>query len=271
MKKKTPLKPSLYHRIFEDFPGYLAILDEKGNILATNLHWQKEAILKGLLIRPDCIGYNYLKLCQNAKDEEREFAERIERGILAVMKKELPFFSLVYELYENQEENPKKFLFLFFPLRSKPKVFVLLHQELPKDWAILPMSQLAEEKPKVSSFFSTWFTLLEGMLFPFLNLLKGRLDPELENMRVEILKKMEDFKRETLSSLNPLAMLTTKEAQIALLVKEGKTSEEIGRILNLGKDAVDFYRKRIREKLGLKGKNTSLKEYLQGLFKESPN
>jgi len=53
---------------------------------------------------------------------------------------------------------------------------------------------------------------------------------------------------------------------VALLVKEGYSSEEICQILNLSKDAVDFYRKRIREKFGLKGQSLSLKAYLRNLF-----
>ncbi len=264
--KKTPLKPTIFYRIFEDFPGYLALLDEKGNILATNQFWQREALLKGLLVRADCIGYNYISLCEGAEGQEKEFAEKIKTGILSVLKRELPFFSLLYELAQNQEKTLKKFLFLFFPLKTRPKVFVLLHQELPESEALLPLSETSEEKTFTPSFLSTWFSFLEGVLFPFLTLLQNKLDPELEKVRIEILNKLEGFKKETLSSLNPLAMLTSKEAQIALLVKEGKTSEEIARLLNLGKDAVDFYRKRIREKLGLKGKGISLREYLQSLF-----
>lgn len=264
--KKTPLEPNIYYRFFEDFPGYLALLDEKGNILATNNHWQKEAFLKGILVRTDCIGYNYLKLCEDTKGQEKEFAEKIKTGILSVIKKELPFFSLLYELSQKQEKNLKKFLFLFFPLKTRPKFFILLHQELPTSEALLPLSEATAKKTLTSNFFTSWFSLLEGVLFPFLLLLQNKLDPELEKMCIEVFNKLEDFKRETLSSINPLAMLTSKEAQIALLVKEGKTSEEIARILNLGKDAVDFYRKKIREKLGLKGKDIPLKEYLQKLF-----
>lgn len=261
--KKTPLKPSIYYRIFEDLPGYFALLDEHGNILETNTFWQKEAILKGLIIRPDCIGYNYLKLCENAKGEEKEFAEKIKKGILLVLKKKLPFFSLIYELSEKNQKFFKKFLFLFYPLKTRPKVFALLHQELPKTETFLPLLEPSEEKIPTPSFSTRWFSFLEGLLFPFLTLLQNKLDPELENMRLETLNKLKELKKEAMASLNPLAMLNTKEAQIALLVKEGKTSEEIAKILNLGKDAVDFYRKRIREKLGLKGKDISLKEYLQ--------
>ena len=266
--KNFPLKPEIYYRLFEDFPGYLAILDEKGNILATNQFWQRSAIQKGLIVRADGVGYNYLKLCEAVEGDEKEFAEEIKNGLLWVLKKKKPFFSLIYEVSE-ADKPLKKFLFLFFPLRSKPRIFVLLHQEIPEKEGLLPVMETPEEERPMPSLLTGWVSFVRGVLFPFLNLLQNRLEPELEKVRTEVLTRLEELEKTCLSTLNPLAMLTTKEAQIALLVREGKTSEEIGRILNLGKDAVDFYRKRIREKLGLKGKDTSLKDYLQKLFKFS--
>jgi DNA-binding CsgD family transcriptional regulator len=263
--KNFPLKPEIYYRLFEDFPGYLAILDEKGNILATNQFWQRSALQKGLIIRADGVGYNYLKLCEAAEGDEKEFAEQIKNGLLMVLKKKAPFFSLIYEVSE-ADKPLKKFLFLFFPLRSKPRIFVLLHQEIPEKEGPFPSMETTEGERPLPSFLTGWFSLVRGVLHPFLNLLRNRLEPELEKVRTEVLTRLEEFEKNSLATLHPLAMLTTKEAQIALLVREGKTSEEIAQLLNLGKDAVDFYRKRIREKLGLKGKNISLKDYLQNLF-----
>ena len=262
--KKKPLKPEIFYSLFEDFPGFLALLDEKGNILLTNTFWQKEAIRRGMLLRADGVGYNYLDLCKKTTGEEKEFAQRVLEGILAVFKKKINYFSLLYEMTSNEKASTEKFLFLFFPLRTKPKVYALLHQRLPEEKTSLPL-YVFEDKP-TPSFLASWLSFLNGILYPFLTLLEAKLDPDLNKIRLEILKKLKEFEKLTLFPLNPLAMLTTKEAQIALLVKEGKTSEEIAKILNLGKDAVDFYRKKIREKLGLKGQKISLKEYLQRLF-----
>jgi len=52
--------------------------------------------------------------------------------------------------------------------------------------------------------------------------------------------------------------LTKKEVQIAVLVKEGKTSKEIAELVNVSKRDVDFHRGKIREKLGLRNKKGSL-------------
>jgi len=52
--------------------------------------------------------------------------------------------------------------------------------------------------------------------------------------------------------------LTKKEIQIAVLVKEGKTSKEIAELVNVSKRDVDFHRGKIREKLGLRNQKGSL-------------
>jgi DNA-binding CsgD family transcriptional regulator len=64
---------------------------------------------------------------------------------------------------------------------------------------------------------------------------------------------------------HPLSGLSLREAQVALLVKEGKSSEEIAKVLGLSKSAVDFYRKRLRKKFGLKGKKERLSDYLKDI------
>jgi DNA-binding NarL/FixJ family response regulator len=56
--------------------------------------------------------------------------------------------------------------------------------------------------------------------------------------------------------------LTPREIQITSLVKEGKTTKEITEFLNISATAVDFHRKNIRMKLGIKNKKTNLRSFL---------
>jgi DNA-binding CsgD family transcriptional regulator len=56
--------------------------------------------------------------------------------------------------------------------------------------------------------------------------------------------------------------LTPREIQITNLIKEGKTTKEIAEILNSSQGAIDFHRNNIRNKLGLKNKNTNLRSHL---------
>ena len=55
---------------------------------------------------------------------------------------------------------------------------------------------------------------------------------------------------------------TPKEVEIASLIREGKTTKEIAKILGIGKRTADSYRDNIRSKLGLANKKVNLRTYL---------
>lgn len=59
--------------------------------------------------------------------------------------------------------------------------------------------------------------------------------------------------------------LTPREIQVANLVKEGKTTKEMTEILNISATAVDFHRKNLRSKFGIKNKKTNLMAFLSAL------
>ena len=53
-----------------------------------------------------------------------------------------------------------------------------------------------------------------------------------------------------------------KEALVANLLKEGKSSKEIADLLNITARGVEFHRYKIREKLGIRSTKTNLRTYL---------
>jgi DNA-binding NarL/FixJ family response regulator len=59
--------------------------------------------------------------------------------------------------------------------------------------------------------------------------------------------------------------LTAGEIQVAILIKQGKTTKEIAAILNLSKNTIMTHRYKIRTKLGLKNQKCSLHYYLNTL------
>lgn len=56
--------------------------------------------------------------------------------------------------------------------------------------------------------------------------------------------------------------ITPREAEVAALVREGKTSDEIGDILRISRSSAMFHRRNLRRKLGLRGKKVSLRTFL---------
>jgi PAS domain S-box-containing protein len=61
--------------------------------------------------------------------------------------------------------------------------------------------------------------------------------------------------------------LTPKEIQVADLIKEGKTTKEIARFMNISRFAIDTHRAHLRKKLGLTQKKANLRTYLSSLSK----
>jgi PAS domain S-box-containing protein len=56
--------------------------------------------------------------------------------------------------------------------------------------------------------------------------------------------------------------LTPSEIQVANLIRHGKTSKEIAATLSLSHQTIEFYRKRIRKKLGITRKSVNLQTFL---------
>jgi PAS domain S-box-containing protein len=61
--------------------------------------------------------------------------------------------------------------------------------------------------------------------------------------------------------------LTPKEIQVADLIKEGKTTKEIARFMNLSRFAIDAHRAQLRNKLGLTHKKANLRTHLLAMSK----
>jgi DNA-binding CsgD family transcriptional regulator len=56
--------------------------------------------------------------------------------------------------------------------------------------------------------------------------------------------------------------LTHREVQVASLVKEGKSTKEIAKLLNIAIKTVLFHRNSLRNKLGLKNQEGNLRAQL---------
>lgn len=110
-------------------------------------------------------------------------------------------------------------------------------------------------------------TNVKKLVIPYLEDLKHQKLDKSQIARVEIIEKnLNDVVSPFLRNLSSSFLdLTPREIQIANLVKEGKTTKEITELLNISATAVDFHRKNLRSKFGIKNKRTNLRSHLASL------
>jgi len=108
---------------------------------------------------------------------------------------------------------------------------------------------------------------VKELILPYIYKLKQMKLSEEKMVYVEIIKeRLESIISPFSRNLNSSYMgLTPREIEIANLVKEGKSTKEIMEILNISINAVDFHRKNLRDKLGLKNQKTNLRSYLSSI------
>lgn len=107
-------------------------------------------------------------------------------------------------------------------------------------------------------------TNVKKLALPYIEKLKTL---KLNESQMTCVKIIEDHLKDIISPfLRNLTIehfdFTPREIQITPLVKEGKTTKDITELLNISATAVDFHRKNIRMKLGLKNKKTNLRSFL---------
>jgi len=105
---------------------------------------------------------------------------------------------------------------------------------------------------------------VKKLVLPYVEKLKGLKLNDNQATHLEIIEThLKDIVSPFLRNLTTEHFdLTPREIQIASLVKEGKTTKEITELLNISATAVDFHRKNIRLKLGIKNKKANLRSFL---------
>ena len=105
---------------------------------------------------------------------------------------------------------------------------------------------------------------MKELVIPFIGKLKKTALTSKQAAYVEVVESnlsdvISPFSR-TLSA--KFLSLTPTEIQVASMVREGKTSQEIAEVLNLSRRTIESHRDSIRKKLGLKKKKANLRSHL---------
>lgn len=109
---------------------------------------------------------------------------------------------------------------------------------------------------------------LEKSVFPYIQLLRQCLLDDHGKEYLDIITRhLQSVGESFIKKLsNPDLGLTRREVLVADLVRQGKSTKEIAKLLGLQPRSVEAYRNKIRKKLHLNKKNISLKQYLSSTF-----
>lgn len=127
------------------------------------------------------------------------------------------------------------------------------------------LEQLESETKRISRDLSY---NINRTVRPFLDkLMQTRLDQrqkELLGVAINHLKNLGEISGLSLDAGQE--KLTAMEADVAILINDGKSTSEIAGLLNVAEATINTHRHAIRRKLGLVGKRSSLRAELKNLF-----
>ncbi|ACN16503.1 two component sensory box hisitidine kinase/LuxR domain protein [Desulforapulum autotrophicum HRM2] len=272
--------------ILNSLSAHVAIIDSNGVIIDTNKALREFAISNNPGMRPDMLNINYLKICDAANGETAGSAAQVAMGIRQVIKGNIDEFVMDYPCHSPGNKR-------WFYMRavrvagSQPLQIVVSHEnitplkiaehKLLQREAELKQKTLGLEEANAAlrallrhrdedlkEMEQTFFQNLKQTILPSFDQLKklnpsgkekkiiSLIESELNNIASPFLRHISNFE----------AVLTPQELKIASLIKQGQSSKEIADLLNLSITTVNFHRRNLRDKLGLKNTATNLNTFL---------
>jgi DNA-binding CsgD family transcriptional regulator len=291
IRSEEPLNFSdeLARTVLNSLSAHIAILDENGVIIETNTAWRNYAVKGGMPEDHDDNGVNYLAVCNATKGGDSEDARKVAEGIRAVIGGELEEF--LYDYPCHSEDGPHWYYMRVLRMSGPGPIRVVAsHEEitalkLTEEALRKSQQELIEQKQSLEETNIAMKVLLKQREEDKLELEKKVLN----NVKDLVLPYVEKLKNSRLNAkdrtlvdivdthlqdiISPLLqrftnakiLLTPQEMQVASLVKDGKTSKEIADVLNVSETTVNFHRKNLRVKFGLRNKQTNLRSYLMSI------
>lgn len=282
---------NMYEVIVNSLVTHVAVLDDHGVIMETNLAWQKYARDNGMTGRADCIGMNYLQICETDGHTEGPEGEpkTVAEAIRAVIRGEIPEFTSQYPCHSPTEKHWYTLRILPYRDREVNRV-IITHEDITPLIAFQEELRQKEEelRQKAEKLEETNIALkvllehrsrdrqelenrflanIRELVLPSLEKLKTARLPQREKTIVDIIEEhLADITSPFLHRLSALhLLLTPQETEVALLVRQGKSSQEIADVLNIAVSTVSFHRKKLRSKLKLDSRANNLRTYLLSL------
>ena len=277
--------------ITNSLSAHIAILDQNGTIMATNKAWVDFAEKNRIQMRPDTVNINYLEICDNAMGDPDDNAGVVSKGIRELIEKRIDEFSIEYPCHSPNEKR-------WFYMRatrisnSEPLRIVITHEnitalkkaekDLRRQQAELVRQRQGLEESNTAlkvilnqrnndkaEIEDNLISNVKELVLPYVEKLKDA------NLTVEEKAYLDAIRSQLNNIVSPLIRklsskyinLSPQEIRVASFVKEGKTTKEISQCMFISESTVNFHRKSIREKLGLKYKHTNMRAFLLALEK----
>lgn len=279
----------LSRAVINSLSAHIVILDENGVILETNRAWKAYSVKNGMPEDFDYSGMNYLEVCNAAIGDDALDAHNIAEGIRKVIQGHTKEFLFDYPCH-SQESRHWYYMRAIRMSDVKPVRVIISHEDITA--LKLVEEALRESRKKLQDQKQS----LEEANIALKVLLKQRENDKLEleknvltNVKELVLPYVEKLKEVPLKPRNktlveiienhlkdiisPLLqkfsnaqiILTPQEIKVVALIKDGKSSKEIADILNISETTVNFHRKNLRKKFGLKNRQMNLRSYLMSM------
>ena len=237
----------------------------------------------------DFNGMNYLQICDASKGSDVNDAGKVAEGIRAVIQGDLTEF--LYDYPCHSKDGPHWYYMRAIRMSGDGPIRVVTsHEEitalkLSEEALRKSQAELTEEKQSLEETNIAMKVLLKqreedklelekkvlnnvkDLVLPYVEKLKNSRLGAKDRTLVEIVDThLQDIISPLLQRfVNAKILLTPQEMQVASLVKDGKTSKEIADVLNVSETTVNFHRKNLRVKFGLRNKRTNLRSYLMSI------
>jgi len=285
----TEAASSMYEIIVNSLSAHVAVLDDQGVIIETNRAWQEYGRENGLEGGSDSVGVNYISVCEAARESGESEGEIVPLGIQKVLSGELQEFVTQYPCHSPTRRRWFNLRVLPYRLKGTHRTLVvhedvtpiILAQEklLKKEEELLNKSEKLEETNVALKVLldhrdrdrkeleQRIAANIKELVLPYVGKLKSSRIGNREQTLAEIVEaNLLDIVTPFLQKVSSLHLqLTPQEVDVASLVRQGKSSQEIADVLGLSINTISFHRKNLRRKLGLNDRSRNLRTYLLSL------
>jgi len=272
--------------VINSLSAHIAILDQNGVILDTNRAWNDYSFKNRMPEDFDYRGINYLEVCNAATGADALDAHNIAKGIWEVIQGHTQEFLFDYPCH-SQDSKHWYYMRAIRMSDTKPVRAIISHEDitalkLVEEALRESREELQDQKQSLEEanialkvllkhrendkleLEKNVLTNVKALVLPYVEKLK---EVPLKPRNKTLVEIIENHLKDIISPLlqkfsNAKIILTPQEIKVVALIKDGKSSKEIADILTISETTVNFHRKNLRKKFGLKNRQMNLRSYL---------